>query len=103
MHVDFNYQAELRLYRRLNLLLYLNRDWKPEWKGQLLLGDGKKSIEPAHNTMVIFTTDDESYHGHPEPLECPEDVRRDSIALYFYSAIEPKRGYAGQRLNTTYR
>ena len=99
MHLDFNYHG-VGLYRRLNLLLYLN-DWHDEWGGHLSLA-GKKKIAPERNTMVIFTTDDKSWHGHPEPLECPEGVFRDSIALYYYSTIKPTRKFAKERLTTEY-
>ncbi len=99
MHIDFNYHG-IGLYRRLNLLLYLN-DWKPEWGGYLSLA-GKKLIAPEANTMVVFTTDDKSWHGHPEPLECPEGTFRDSIALYYYSAIKPTHNFAEIRPTTTY-
>ena len=99
MHLDFNYHG-VGLYRRLNLLLYLN-DWQDEWGGHLSLA-GKKKIAPERNTMVIFTTDDKSWHGHPEPLECPEGVFRDSIALYYYSTIKPTRNFAKERLTTEY-
>jgi Rps23 Pro-64 3,4-dihydroxylase Tpa1-like proline 4-hydroxylase len=100
MHIDFNYHG-VGLYRRLNLLLYLNPEWEPEWGGYLSLA-GKKLISPEANTMVVFTTDDESWHGHPEPLNCPQDVFRDSIALYYYSAIKPTRNFAEIRSMTLY-
>lgn len=100
MHIDFNYHG-IGLYRRLNLLLYLNDGWKPEWGGYLSLA-GKKKIAPDANTMVIFTTDDLSWHGHPEPLACPEGVYRDSIALYYYSATKPTRNFAEVRPTTEY-
>lgn len=105
IHADFNYHERLRLYRRLNLLLYLNRDWNPEWGGALQLCGEKRSkiVRPEANVMVVFTTDDKSFHGHPEPMACPAEVTRDSIALYYYSAIEPVCNYAGKRLNTDYR
>jgi len=99
MHIDFNYHG-IGLYRRLNLLLYLN-DWKDEWGGHLSLA-GQKKVAPERNTMVVFTTDDKSWHGHPEPLECPEGVFRDSIALYYYSAIKPTRNFAQVRPTTEY-
>jgi Rps23 Pro-64 3,4-dihydroxylase Tpa1-like proline 4-hydroxylase len=87
MHTDFTWNESSRVYRRLNLLLYLNRDWG-DWGGELCLGSSKR-IRPEANTMVVFTTDDKSWHGHPEPLRCPADVTRDSIAVYYYSATEP--------------
>lgn len=97
-HTDFNFHRQLGLYRRLNLLLYLNRDWR--WNGHLQLYS--KRIAPEANTMVVFTTNDKSWHGHPEPLECPEGVFRDSIALYYYSAIKPTRNFAELRPTTEY-
>lgn len=105
LHVDFNFDAELNLYRRLNVLIYLNHDW--QWNGDLELwsrhtGNQEKVIPPVANRMVVFTTDDDSIHGHPEPLECPADVSRDSIALYYYSPIKPVFGWESRRLNTTY-
>jgi len=47
------------------------------------------SFPPAFNRMVLFSTTDRSYHGHPDPLQCPADVRRNSIALYYYTAERP--------------
>ncbi len=94
MHVDFNRHEELRLDRRLNLLLYLNKDWKEEYGGYLELWDSKitqceKKILPIFNRFVVFTTTDFSYHGHPEPLTCPEGWTRKSLALYYYSNGRP--------------
>ena len=91
VHADFNYFEATRLHRRLNVLLYLNRDWKREWGGQLELWTHdlafcQKSIEPLFNRMVIFATTSTSFHGHPKPLTCPPDVTRRSLALYYYTA-----------------
>jgi Rps23 Pro-64 3,4-dihydroxylase Tpa1-like proline 4-hydroxylase len=88
IHADFNWHSKLQAVRKINLLLYLNRDWTPEWGGELQLvdGDGKtvKRVEPIFNRCVIFNTTSTSFHGHPEPLNCPEDSARKSIALYYY-------------------
>jgi Rps23 Pro-64 3,4-dihydroxylase Tpa1-like proline 4-hydroxylase len=94
MHVDFNQHAKLRLDRRLNLLVYLNKDWKEEYGGHLELWDKdmtrcEKKILPIFNRCVIFNTTDFSYHGHPEPLNCPEGQTRKSLALYYYSNGRP--------------
>lgn len=93
IHADFAWHERLRLYRRVNVLLYLNEDWRDEWGGQLELWRPDMSacavrIAPRLNRMVIFSTSDTSFHGHPEPLACPEGVTRNSIALYYY-APEP--------------
>jgi Rps23 Pro-64 3,4-dihydroxylase Tpa1-like proline 4-hydroxylase len=94
MHVDFNRHVKLKLDRRLNLLLYLNKDWKEEYGGYLELWDKEitecgKKILPVFNRCVVFTTTDFSYHGHPEPLTCPEGWTRKSLALYYYSNGRP--------------
>ncbi len=95
MHVDFNRQSKLRLDRRLNLLIYLNKNWQEEYGGQLEFWDKdmtrcEKKVLPIFNRCVIFTTTDFSYHGHPEPLTCPEGQTRKSLALYYYSNGRPE-------------
>jgi len=94
IHSDFNTHPKLKLCRRINVLVYLNKDWKEEYGGHLELWDRKmtackKKIFPGFNDMVIFNTDDSSYHGHPSPLLCPEDVRRNSVAMYYYTNGRP--------------
>ena len=44
------------------------------------------TIAPVYNRCVIFNTDADSFHGHPDPLICPENVKRKSLALYYYTA-----------------
>jgi hypothetical protein len=94
VHADFNRQSRLKLDRRLNLLVYLNKDWKSEYRGDLELWDRDmtacvKKIAPLFNRMVIFSTTDFSYHGHPDELLCPPDRCRRSMALYYYSNGRP--------------
>lgn len=85
-HVDFNRHDKWGFDRRLNVLIFLNKDWKPEWGGDLILGENNEvRIPPLFNTTVIFETSDKSWHGHPEPLTCPEGESRKSIALYYYT------------------
>lgn len=95
IHADFNIHPKLKIDRRVNVLLYLNRGWKEEWGGQLELWDNamtKKqvSIAPTFNRMVVFNNTDFSFHGHPEPLTCPPDVTRKSMALYYYTNGRPE-------------
>jgi Rps23 Pro-64 3,4-dihydroxylase Tpa1-like proline 4-hydroxylase len=106
MHVDFNRHAKLNLDRRLNLLVYLNQDWKEEYGGYLELWDQNmtqcaKKILPIFNRCVVFTTTDFSYHGHPEPLTCPEDRTRKSLALYYYTNGRPAEELAGHKQHST--
>lgn len=90
VHADFKLHPATGLERRLNLLLYLNRGWRREWKGALELWNRDMTrcgarIEPTWNRCVIFTTTDTSFHGHPTPLACPPGTTRKSLALYYYS------------------
>lgn len=94
MHVDFNRHSRLPLDRRLNLLIYLNKDWQEEYGGHLELWNKdmtqcEKKILPIFNRCVVFSTTDFSYHGHPEPLTCPEGLTRKSLALYYYTNGRP--------------
>ena len=94
VHTDFNWHARLKLHRRLNILLYLNEGWNDAWNGQLELWDSQMSacrqkISPIFNRLVVFSTTDGSFHGHPEPLSCPADITRNSIALYYYTTERP--------------
>lgn len=100
VHADFNQPRHLPIFRRLNLILYLNQDWQREYGGDLELWsrDSKqkvKSIAPIANRAVIFTTDTTSFHGHPTPLACPPDRTRRSLALYYYSVTAPERDNTG--------
>lgn len=93
VHADFNIHAHLKVERRLNLLVYLNEDWPQEYGGQLELWDTKMKecvvrVEPVLGRAVIFSTNLDSFHGHPEALTCPPDRSRRSIATYYYSAAE---------------
>ena len=95
VHADFNHYPRLNIWRRLNLLLYLNENWDEAWGGELEFWDrtGKqrvRSIAPLFNRVVIFDTSNYSYHGHPHPLMCPPDRSRKSIALYYYTAQKPE-------------
>lgn len=95
VHADFNRLPGFNLDRRLNLLLYLNRDWHSQWGGDLELWDTDMqacaaSIAPLANRCVIFSTTSTSYHGMPEPLACPHGVTRRSLALYYYSNGRPE-------------
>lgn len=94
VHADFNKHRTAHLDRRLNVLIYLNEDWKEEYGGhfELWTEDMKtcvKKILPKFNTLVVFSTTDFSYHGHPNPLTCPPDRSRKSLALYYYSNGRP--------------
>lgn len=91
VHADFRIHKKLHLARRLNLLVYLNRDWPNEFGGKLELWKTDMSepvhkILPVFNRCVVFNTDANSFHGHPDALTCPPERTRRSVALYYYTA-----------------
>jgi hypothetical protein len=95
IHADFNKHPRLNLDRRLNLLLYLNEGWEEGYGGHFQLWDRGMTrcvqrFLPIFNRCVIFSTTNCSYHGHPDPLTCPEGVTRKSLALYYYTNGRPE-------------
>jgi hypothetical protein len=101
VHADFNKHRAYGLDRRLNLLLYLNRDWREEYGGHLQLWDRdmkrcEAKVAPLFNRIMIFSTTDFTYHGHPDPLQCPEGMTRKSLALYYFTNGRPAEEISGQ-------
>lgn len=95
VHADFNKHEFTMLDRRINLLVYLNKDWEESFGGHFELWDedmkkSEKKVLPIFNRIAIFSTTDFSYHGHPDPLTCPPDRSRKSLALYYYTNGRPK-------------
>lgn len=92
VHADFNIHRKMKLERRLNLLVYLNDDWRPDYAGELELWNKdmtrcEVSVLPVLGRAVVFSTALDSYHGQPDPLACPADRDRRSIATYYYTAL----------------
>lgn len=107
VHVDFNRHPETKLHRRLNLLLYVNKDWKPEYEGYLELWDMKakrrvENIAPSFNRAVLFETSEVSFHGHPRPLNCPPEITRKSLAVYYFTQTREASSLSPEH-NTLYR
>lgn len=101
-HVDFNRDAESGKYRRLNLLVYLNKDWEESWGGQIEIHSNPRvpeenqiiSFLPVFNRCVIFETHESSWHGFPR-INLPEEkqhLSRKSFSVYFYSKHAPECG-----------
>jgi Rps23 Pro-64 3,4-dihydroxylase Tpa1-like proline 4-hydroxylase len=92
-HLDYSIHPKLRLERRLNLLIYITPGWQEEWGGALGLwakdkhanapGELCETIAPLFNRAVVFDTSQDSWHGLPEPILCPADVTRNSLAVYY--------------------
>ena len=93
IHLDYEKHPYLNKERRLNLILYLTKDWNPEWNGDTQLWD--KNMDRCivkspvvFNTAIIFKTNEVSWHGLPDKITCPEGVLRKSLAYYFISPLE---------------
>lgn len=104
VHADFNVHKGMNVVRRLNLLIYLNEDWDEAWGGHLELWtrdmkERRARIAPVLGRAVIFNTDLDSFHGVPDPLACPPDRSRKSLALYYYTA--PEEGIRTVPVRTT--
>lgn len=95
VHADFNFHTKLKLDRRINVLIYMNKDWKEEYGGHFELwnrdmSQAEQKILPVFNRCAIFSTTSFSFHGHPTPLSCPPERTRKSIATYYYSNGRPE-------------
>lgn len=104
VHADFNVHSRLKVERKLNLLVYLNDKWENEYGGELELWDRQMKecvvrVQPVFGRAVIFNTALDSFHGHPDPLNCPPERSRRSIATYYYQA--PEEGVAALPKRTT--
>lgn len=97
VHTDFSHHHYHKQWRRrVNLILYLNPAWRPEWGGAIELWDVNMQhcavkYPPSLNHALIFNTDERSLHGFPEPLRCPEGESRKSLALYYYTVEHNSR------------
>lgn len=93
VHVDFNYNEELDLHRRANILIYFNKDWREDYGGHLDLWDKDVTncldkYAPVFNRAAGFATNSISWHG-VTPLKCPPDRMRKSFAVYYYTKEAP--------------
>ena len=97
LHLDYEKHPKLiNKQRRLNIILFLTKDWKEEWNGDNQLWDKNMNecivkTYPKYNSAIIFKTDELSWHGLPEKIMCPENVFRKSLAYYYISPLVNKK------------
>lgn len=96
IHLDYEKHPFMEKERRLNIILFLSKDWKEEWEGGLELwkpnmSECEKTFFPKFNTAVLFRTDGNSFHGLPKKLKCPEGIFRQSLAIYYISDLCTKK------------
>lgn len=105
IHVDGTTHKKMNLKRRLNAILFMNKDWDDEWGGHHEQWVPKhkeidclskeqewecvRLIRPKFNRLMIFTTNDYSWHGHTKPLELPQGHSRKSMITYYYTVDRP--------------
>jgi Rps23 Pro-64 3,4-dihydroxylase Tpa1-like proline 4-hydroxylase len=91
LHTDFNWNEQLRLTRRVNLIIYLNPTWQEDWGGELEFWDFDRTkcittIFPKPNRLAIWNYDNRLLHGHPNPLTCPLEVARQNLIQFYYNS-----------------
>jgi hypothetical protein len=106
VHVDFNFNEKQKVFRRLNILLYLNPVWEEGWGGHIELWDKDvkhcaHSYAPVLNRCVVFETSEISYHG-VTPIKCPRGYVRKSFAAYYYTREAPA-SFDGTTHSTVFR
>lgn len=92
-HLDYSIHPKLGLQRKLNLIIYLCRDWKEEYGGHFGLwkrdeatgkaGELVKEIPVGFNTAVLFDTTQNAWHGLSREVTAPTGVYRKSLAIYY--------------------
>tara|TARA_B100000900_G_C20452914_1_gene663925 strand:+ start:197 stop:928 length:732 start_codon:yes stop_codon:yes gene_type:complete len=93
IHKDYSIHPKLGLQRKLNLIVYMTKNWNIEWGGGLEFWSHdedknkplslEKTIDCIYNRAVLFDTTQNSWHGLPTPLSCPENIYRKSLAVYY--------------------
>jgi hypothetical protein len=91
IHTDFNWNDEIKLNRVLTLVIYFNKDWKEEYNGEIQFWDKEnkecvKSYFPNWGNCIMWEYDERGFHGHPNPLKCPNGQYRDGFRLFYYTS-----------------
>jgi Rps23 Pro-64 3,4-dihydroxylase Tpa1-like proline 4-hydroxylase len=97
VHQDYSIHPMANMQRKWNIIIYLTPNWKKEWGGNLEFWSHNPELNQAHemaasidcvfNRAVLFDTTQNSWHGFPESINCPNGIYRKSIAMYYLSPI----------------
>jgi Rps23 Pro-64 3,4-dihydroxylase Tpa1-like proline 4-hydroxylase len=100
IHKDYSLHPKIPYMRNYNLIVYMTPNWNSSWGGGLEFWSHDEEaqqpkecitrIENRFNRAVLFNTNQNSWHGLPEPLTCPENISRKSLAMYYVSGIDSK-------------
>ena len=98
LHLDYNIHPKLGEQRKLNIIIYMTPEWNNAWGGGLELWTHDpetkrpktldKLVDNVYNRAVIFDTTQNSWHGLPHEIQCPEDKSRNSLAIYYLSEAQ---------------
>lgn len=93
VHKDYSLHPKIQYQRKLNIIIHLSEDWNNNWGGGLQMWshdeatnkpkEKVKYVDIKFNRAVFFDTTQNSWHGLPDPLSCPEGVYRKTLALYY--------------------
>ena len=106
-HLDYSLHPKLGLQRKLNIIIYLNSNWKKEWDGNLGFWSNEsdkkpgklvKQIVPKFNRAILFDTTQNSWHGLPNAIKCPKNEFRKSLAVYYLCEPPKKVNKRGKAL-----
>ncbi len=89
-HLDYYIHPKNNCIRKLNLLIYLNKNWKEKNGGHLGFWEKKdkklnlqKEILPKFNRAIIFDTSTNSWHGLSREVKCLKNMSRKHLAVYY--------------------
>lgn len=107
-HLDYNIHPKLGLQRKINLIIYLTKDWNPDWGGAIELWSHdhetnrpkkiEKKVDCLFNRALLFDTTQNSWHGISNELNCPDEISRNSIAIYYMCEPEKNAEVRGKAL-----
>lgn len=108
VHLDYNIHPKLREQRKLNIIIYMTKDWNVDWGGGLELWSHDdvtnqpkehiKTVDNVFNRACIFDTTQNSWHGLPKHLNCPDNIQRKSLAAYFVQPAPSNTSPRGKAL-----
>jgi Rps23 Pro-64 3,4-dihydroxylase Tpa1-like proline 4-hydroxylase len=112
VHLDYSIHPKLKLERHYNLIVYITPNWQPEWGGGLELWSHDSEtntakecvtrVENRFNRAVLFDTTQNSWHGLPGNLSCPEGIMRQSMAVYYVTDPKADANPRGKALFVPY-
>ena len=98
VHKDYSIHPKLSLQRKFNLIIYLSEDWDIQWGGGLELWSHnsqenkplklEKVVDCLYNRAILFDTTQNSWHGLPNYIQCPQQKFRKSMAVYYLTDLE---------------